>query len=226
MPDNQPDDTPDTDIPHGIRADGLSLPWSDARSADPRHSARASRPGALPVDPDLDPEDPAEPSSTHRPTPHGARPHRAQPLILLVIMAGGALGTLARYELGLAWPTVPGRFPLTTFTINTSGALALGVVLTLVLARQPVNHYLRPFLGTGLLGGWTTYSTLVVDATALAKGDHLGLAAGYLFATLVAGMAAVAAGIWAARIVVSRRGRGRPLFAGAQGPNDRAGRPR
>jgi CrcB protein len=52
----------------------------------------------------------------------------------------------------------------------------------------------RPFLVVGLLGGWTTYSTLAVDAVLLGKGDHLALSAAYLAATLIGGVGLVALG--------------------------------
>jgi fluoride exporter len=199
MPEDHPHDATPTPIGPGTH----SRP-----GARGRFDAARTPPAALPIDPDLDPDDPGEPSSTHRPSSLLTRPHRVRPLVLVAILAGGALGTLGRYELGLAWPARGGTFPLTTFTINTTGALALGAVLTVVLARQQVSHYLRPFLGTGLLGGWTTYSTFVVDAAGLGRGDHLVLAVAYLLATLAAGVAAVGFGIHAARVVLRRGERG------------------
>jgi len=127
------------------------------------------------------------------PVPPGL--HWAHPRFLTCIIAGGLLGTLGRYELELAWPTPAGHFPLVTFTINTSGAFLLGFLLALLGGSRRPSPYARPFIGTGILGGWTTYSTLVVEATTLGKGGQLGLAAAYLAATLAAGIAAVALGI-------------------------------
>ena len=170
-----------------------------------RADQTAARP--LPIDPDLDPDDPAEPSRSHRPTPPFVHVHRARPSVLAAIAGGGFIGTIGRYELGVAWPTAPGAFPLATFAINTSGALLLGAVLTVLLARREVSHHVRPFIGTGLLGGWTTYSTLAVEAATLAKGGHLAVAALYLLATLSSGVVAVAVGIGAARFALERRRR-------------------
>ena len=62
----------------------------------------------------------------------------------------------------------------------------------------------RPFLVVGLLGGWTTYSTLAVEAVLLGKGAHVGLAAAYLAASLVGGLALVTLGAAAGRRVVTR----------------------
>ena len=115
--------------------------------------------------------------------------------MLVAIAAGGFLGTIARYELGLAWPTAPGHFPAATFTVNTTGAFAIGVVLVLILERFPPSRFLRPFLVVGILGGWTTMSTLAIETVLLAKNGDWATAGGYLVGSLVAGLAAVGAGV-------------------------------
>lgn len=151
----------------------------------------------LPVDPDLAPDDPGEPSLTHRraaPLPRWRRPD-----VLLAILAGGFLGALARDEVELAWPTRSGHFPWATFTINTSGALLLGVVLTLLLKHPGRLRYGRPFLCVGFAGAWTTMSTLALESDLLVKGSDLGTALAYVAATVVAGVAAAWGGMAAGR---------------------------
>jgi CrcB protein len=113
---------------------------------------------------------------------------------LLAIFVGGALGTLSRYELALHHPITAGGFPWVTLLVNLSGSLAIGLLVPLtghVSHRVPV---LGPLLVIGLLGGWTTYSTLAVDATLLAKDGDVGTMASYLVATVVGGLALVVAG--------------------------------
>ena len=96
-----------------------------------------------------------------------------------VVAAGGVLGALARYGLEAAWP----HSLWTTFAINVSGCLLIGAVMTAV----PQRPLLRPFLGTGVLGGYTTFSAYAVDT--LRSGSL-----GYLAATLAGGLLAVWAG--------------------------------
>jgi CrcB protein len=147
----------------------------------------------LPIDPDLAPEDPGEPSADHHPA--AGRRRRRDPRELVAIGVGGLLGTAARYGVDRAWPTPHGAFPAATFAVNVTGALALGVVLTLILERGSPTRYLRVFACVGFLGAWTTMSTLVTEADLLVKGGDAALALGYVMASLVAGLVAVAAGI-------------------------------
>ena len=163
----------------------------------------------LPIDPDLAPDDAGEPSPDHR---RGPRTRRAHPGVLAVIFVGGFIGTAARDAVERAWPTPIGHFPAATFVINTSGAFLLGLVLSALLERRRPGTHLRPFLATGLLGGWTTYSTLVLEAVVLGKHHDAAAAAGYLAISLVAGVSAVALGI------ALGRSRGRP---GVVGERDR-----
>lgn len=157
----------------------------------------------LPVDPDLSPDADRLPSHHHRPgalAARGARPRRGgrrgDPWTLAVIFAGGFLGTLARYVVEDAWPSPAGHFPTATFTINTSGAFVLGLLLTVLLERLRARHRLvRPFAVTGVLGGWTTYSTMVAEAVTIGHTGDVTLAAGYLAVTLVCGITGVALGI-------------------------------
>jgi len=151
----------------------------------------------FPIDPDLDPSDPGEPSSTHR--PRRAEVHRAQPAIVGSIAAGGFLGALARYEVGLALPEHAGGFPVGTFLINTSGAFAIGLVLTMILERLSHGSLLRPFACVGFLGAWTTVSTVASDSVLLVRDGRPLVAAGYVAATLACGIPAAALGIWVAR---------------------------
>ena len=113
--------------------------------------------------------------------------------------AGGFIGALGRYELGLTWPTPAGHFPWTTFTINVSGAFVLGLVLTLLLERVGPTRYVRPFFCVGVLGAWTTMSTLAVEGDLLLKDGHVATAFVYVAATVVIGVAATWIGVALAR---------------------------
>lgn len=149
----------------------------------------------LPIDPDLEPAGGRSSTGRSRPHPLGPPPPRGHRTYGLVF-GGGALGTLGRYAVEQHWPAASGQFPTTTFLINTSGAFLLGVVLTVLLERLPHRaRTWRPFLCTGVIAGWTTYSTFVVEADALSKNAHLVLAAGYLAITLLCGVLATALGI-------------------------------
>lgn len=134
--------------------------------------------------------------------PRGAAPRpttRPRPAVLAAIAAGGALGGVARYEIGLAHPAPVGGFPWGTWAVNVSGSLLLAVIVTLVVERWPPTRYVRPFLGIGFCGGYTTWSTAMADTVLLARDDHTSIGAAYLAASLIAGLAATLAGIWLAR---------------------------
>jgi CrcB protein len=112
---------------------------------------------------------------------------------------GGAIGTWGRYEVEKSWPTTTGHFPMATFVINTTGAFLIGLLLTVVLKRMADTSgakHLRHFAGVGLLGGWTTMSTLAVETDTLLKGSYVLVAIGYMATTLLAGYLAVWLGTW------------------------------
>jgi fluoride exporter len=138
----------------------------------------------------------------------GAHPSVARPRllvqwdVLVVIAVGGALGSLARWGVGELVPWDGEGFPWATFVENVSGAFALGVVMALLLDVWPPRRYVRPFVGVGLLGGYTTFSTYMLEALELLAGDRMPLALAYLGGTLVTGLLAVWAGIVLARLVV------------------------
>jgi CrcB protein len=125
--------------------------------------------------------------------------------ILLVIAAGGAVGSLARWGLGEAFSGGRhGSFPWATFIENITGSFALAVLMVLVIDVWSPSRYVRPFVGVGVLGGFTTFSTYALDTRALVVADRAPLAAVYLFGTLAAGLAAVWLGIALARLSTTR----------------------
>jgi CrcB protein len=121
--------------------------------------------------------------------------------VLVVIAAGGALGSLGRWGVNQALPPVASGFPWATLLENVTGALALGALMTLIVDVWPPNRYLRPFLGVGVLGGYTTFSTYMLDTHALLVAGRAGPAAAYLFGTLMSGLLAVWLGILAVRVL-------------------------
>ena len=110
---------------------------------------------------------------------------------LAAVFAGGALGTLARAGLETVVATEPGHWPWATFAVNIAGAFLLGYFTTRLLERLPLSSYRRPLLGTGLCGGLTTFSTMQVETLRMIEYRHYGLAAGYLLASVSAGLLAV-----------------------------------
>jgi CrcB protein len=123
-----------------------------------------------------------------------AKPER-RPGALAAVAAGGALGAPARYGIALAVAVTPGTFPWGTFWINVSGSFVLGLLLAVLLERFPADRYLRPFLATGFLGAYTTYSTFAVETDLLIRNGHAGVALAYAGASLAVGLAAAAAGL-------------------------------
>ena len=161
----------------------------------------------VPIDPDLAPSDPGEPSLGRRRVrrPARRRTSRVQLDVLAAIAAGGALGAPARFEVAQLIHVSPGTFPWATFWTNVSGSFALGFLLILVIERFPPSRYVRPFFATGFLGAFTTFSTFAVETDLLIKDGHVVLGGAYAFGSLIAGFAAVWAGILLARLAPVRQ---------------------
>jgi CrcB protein len=113
---------------------------------------------------------------------------------LALVAVGGAAGAVARWSLERLWPAGDG-IPWGTLVINLSGALLLGVLMAVVVERRRGPVWLRPLVGVGLLGGYTTFSTLALELRDLLASGQGGSAAAYVVVTVVGGLAAALAGI-------------------------------
>jgi len=110
---------------------------------------------------------------------------------LAAIFAGGVLGALARAGLDEAAATDAGHWPWATFAVNIIGAALLGYFVTRLQERLPLSAYRRPFLGTGICGALTTFSTMQVELLEMLDAGSYGLAALYAGGSIAAGFAAV-----------------------------------
>ena len=131
------------------------------------------------------------------PPAHPLVPLAGQGHALAMVALGGLIGAMARYGVGLLLPHAMGTFPLGTLLINVLGGFLIGLIIDAVAARP----LLRPFAVTGILGGFTTFSTYAVDTEQLLAAGRLGTAAAYLVGTLVAALAATWLGLTLARLV-------------------------
>lgn len=111
--------------------------------------------------------------------------------MITAVFAGGAVGTLLRAGLSVAFPLPASQWPWPTFAVNIVGAFLLGYFTTRLQERLPLSSYRRPALGTGLCGGLTTFSTMQVEIVRMLDGHHFALALGYAAASLAAGYAAI-----------------------------------
>jgi CrcB protein len=114
-------------------------------------------------------------------------------LAVVAVLIGGILGTAARLGLDDLIPHTPTTFPLSTLIINVVGSLILGVLIARIWPIAPT--WLRAGAGPGLLGGFTTFSAVMVSMVTLAAGGQVVLALLYLVATLVLGFGAAALGL-------------------------------
>lgn len=115
----------------------------------------------------------------------------AQAPILAVIALGGGLGAALRYGATLIWPTAPGAFPVTTMVVNVTGCAAMGVFMVLITEAWTAPPLLRPFVGTGILGGYTTFSTYAADSDHLIQNGSPAVGLAVLVATPVAALIAI-----------------------------------
>lgn len=142
----------------------------------------------LPIDPDI------EVDNTRSRVP---RPVHLRWRYIGLVFIGGAIGTAARYLLSLSIPAWNG-LPVATFGINVTGAFLLGLLLETLSRSGPdegKRRAIRLFAGTGIMGGYTTYSSFAVDADGLIATAHLGDSVLYAVATVLVGAAASVGGI-------------------------------
>ncbi len=136
-----------------------------------------------------------------------SRPAHLRPGLLAVVLVGGTLGTAAREGLSLAFPAT-GGVAWVIVGINVLGAFLLGLLLEALARSGPDagrRRLLRLGLGTGVLGGFTTYSTFAVATAGLLGAGRPLLALAYVAATLLLGAAASLAGIMAGAALTRRR---------------------
>ncbi|MEU9989435.1 fluoride efflux transporter CrcB [Streptomyces sp. NPDC007971] len=122
--------------------------------------------------------------------------------VLTVVAVGGSAGACARYAAALLWPTGAADFPWTTLCVNAVGCLVIGAFMVVITEAWTAPPLLRPFFGTGVLGGFTTFSTYCADIERLVREGRAAVALAYLALTVVAAMAAVTIGVVGARRVL------------------------
>lgn len=123
--------------------------------------------------------------------------------ILVVISAGGAIGSLIRWFLAEIVPHGSHDIAWSTLTANVTGALLLGVLMAGMLDLLATTRYVRPFLGIGVLGGYTTFSTYMLDTRALLVAGEPYLALTYVAGTLIIGLVAVWLGLVCGRALIA-----------------------
>ncbi|MCY9786370.1 CrcB family protein [Nocardiopsis sp. EMB25] len=155
--------------------------------------------GELPVDSDVD---------VHFPRQRRELPDEPW-AVLAAISLGGALGACARYGVDTALPHAPDAFALSTLLVNVTGCLLIGVLMVLVVDVWPRLVLLRPLLGVGFLGGFTTFSTHIMDAHDLLEAGRAGLTLAFLGANLAGGLAAAWLGVTLATRATRLRRSGR-----------------
>ncbi|WP_407287885.1 fluoride efflux transporter FluC [Streptomyces sp. BP-8] len=136
-----------------------------------------------------------------------AAPWEGQWPVIGAVAVGGAAGATARYGAALLWPTGTAAFPWTTLTVNVVGCALMGVLMVLITEVWSAHRLLRPFLGTGVLGGFTTFSTYAVDIQRLTDAREPLLALTCLAGTLLAALAAVWGAVVGTRALFALRRR-------------------
>jgi CrcB protein len=150
------------------------------------------------VDPDVDLADPVERREIAGPRPFA---------VLSAIALGGVVGAEARYGLGVLLPHRADEWPWATLLTNMSGCLLIGVLMVVITERVRPHPLVRPLLGVGVLGGYTTFSTYTVDTVTAVHAGRADLAVLYAVATPLLAMVAVAVGAMVTRRLMPDRRR-------------------
>lgn len=117
-------------------------------------------------------------------------------MLYLIVFLGAGIGGAMRHGVNTAsarWLGVD--FPWGTLFVNVVGSFAMGLIAGYFAFRPGVSQHLRPFLATGILGGFTTFSAFSLDSALLIERHQYGLAAGYVAGSVAAGLAALFIGL-------------------------------
>lgn len=121
---------------------------------------------------------------------------------ILAVAAGGSLGSVARYLVGIGFGKWLGpKFPWGTLFINVTGSLLIGILAGLFAVRWSLPQAARIFLVVGICGGYTTFSTFSLDTFYLIERGEMAAAAAYMIGSVVLSVGALIAGIQIARVI-------------------------
>lgn len=119
----------------------------------------------------------------------------------LFVMSGGAVGAVSRFIVGtLVARWYPGLFPLGTFLINVTGSFLIGVLMMVFLNRPSIDANWRLFLVTGILGGYTTFSSFEWETFAAIRGGAATVAVSYAISSVLVGLL----GVWLGAMLSNR----------------------
>ncbi|KDE39404.1 MAG: fluoride efflux transporter CrcB [Nitrincola lacisaponensis] len=119
---------------------------------------------------------------------------------IIAVALGGAVGSLLRYWISGMLNTSDARLPLGTLSINVIGSLLMGVAFVLIMEKARISPELRPLLMTGMLGGFTTFSTFSLEAVTLLNEGHTGAALIYVLLSVMLCITALYLGLWFTRL--------------------------
>lgn len=122
--------------------------------------------------------------------------------VVLMVGLGGALGSLIRYFVaGTVQPAWWPGFPFGIFVVNITGGLAMGLITGLAALKLNMTPEMRAFLTTGILGGYTTFSTFSLDSAMLMERGAYAQAGAYMVGSVVLSVLALFGGLWLMRIL-------------------------
>ena len=119
-----------------------------------------------------------------------------------IVFLGGGVGAALRHGINLGTARfLSNGFPYATFFINITGSFVMGLIAAWFAFKGDASQHWRLFLTTGILGGYTTFSTFSLDAALLYERGQLGLAAGYVIGSVLLGLIGLFAGLAVVRSI-------------------------
>src|ERR1044072_3515775 len=121
-------------------------------------------------------------------------------MVFLIVFSGGGVGARLRHGFNLVFARLLGTaFPYATLFENVSGSIVMGVLVALFAFKSGIPHHWQLFLTTGILGGYTTFSTFSLDVAILYERGETGLAALYVLLSVVLSIGGLFGGVAVAR---------------------------
>lgn len=122
--------------------------------------------------------------------------------VIAMVALGGALGSVVRYLVaGWVQPSWWPGFPFGIFVVNITGGLVMGLITGIAALKLNLSLEMRAFLTTGILGGYTTFSTFSLDSAMLMERGAYGQAAAYVTGSVVLSILALFGGLWLMRAI-------------------------